>query len=103
MLVSKADAGVENPRAAASLSVSITSGAESDAGSRPAVNTIPGLAWLRGGRDAIEPACGDAPPGPTSKVPLIATWPHAARTWLCSPNVVSVPASNAPEFAPALG
>src|SRR5882762_2283865 len=92
-------AGLPNPSAIAWLSVSSTSGAESDDGSRPALNTRLLPAWLRGGSDTSEPGWGLVPaPGALVYVPLIAIWPQAAATCACPASVARVPALNEVEL-----
>src|SRR5216683_2664922 len=82
------------PRAIAVRSVSATSTAESDLGNRPAMSVISGDA-SRGGSETSAPAgptTGEGEAASTLKVPVMATWPHAARTCGCRLRVASVPA-----------
>ena len=97
-------AGLPNPSATASVSVRSTSGAESDEGSRPALNCNVLLAWLRGGNETSAPAGGTVPAtGPPVNVPLTATCPQAAVTCCCPTKVASVPASNDVALASGAG
>src|SRR2546428_6842799 len=96
MVDDSAAAGVLKPRALTVRSVRRTSSAESELGSRPAMTVIPGDE-LRGGSDTSAPvgwstASVEAPL--TANVPLIATWPHAARTCWSLPRVATVPVLN---------
>src|SRR5216683_678816 len=84
------------PRAIAVRSVSTTSTAESDLGSRPARSVIPGEESF-GGSETSAPegsVAGLAEASSMVNVPVIATWPHAARTCGCRLIVASVPALN---------
>src|SRR5437879_9900467 len=88
-------AGFPNPSATASVSVSSTSGTESDEGSLPALKCSDVFGWLVGGKDTSAPAGGTVPAtGPPANVPLIAIWPQAAVTCGCPANVDKVAASN---------
>ena len=60
-VVPRTEAGIEYPRMEASVSVSSTSAAESEAGIRPAVSVIAGLDWAFGGSDTSAPTWGITP------------------------------------------
>src|SRR5260370_40377391 len=86
-------AGFLKPRSIAVVSVSTTSVAESEVGSRPAIVLMSGELLL-GGSETSAPgggtaAAGDAPS--TRNVPVMATSPHAARTCCHLLRDVSVP------------
>src|SRR5258708_29041121 len=85
------------------LSVSTTSVAESEVGSRPATVLMSGELLL-GGSETNAPGGGtaDAVEAPsTRKVPVMATWPHAARTCCILLRVVSVPSRSPPPRRPS--
>src|SRR6266436_2842032 len=70
-----------------------TSTAESDLGSRPAMSVMSGEE-SRGGSETSAPVgrtTGGGETDSTVNVPVIATWPHAARTCGCRLTVASVP------------
>src|ERR1700682_6217784 len=93
------------PSVVASLSLSSTSLAASELGSRPALSVGIPLEDRSGGSETSAPDGGGAglsaagaPAGTTVallNVPLIATCPHDARTCGCAASVASVTLSNA--------
>src|SRR5216683_3348419 len=103
--VPTAPPGDLNPSATASLSVSSTSDATSVLGMRPALSVGTELEEPLGGSETITPgaviALFEEPTG--LNVPLIPTWPHAARTWGSRARVVNVGASGAGGRAWATG
>src|SRR5260370_14071266 len=100
-----APAGDLTPSATASLSVSSTSDATSVLGMRPALSVGTELEEPLGGSETNTPgaviALFEEPTG--LNVPLIPTWPHAARTLGSLARVVSVGASRAGVRASATG